>query len=425
MDNNTPADILELVGDVGRRMQDKLVPITKGMGSMLADGVAGINDDPDLIDMLNASIWANVSTIFDVLANNIPIEHLQPTTAAVEYAMRSAQRGVPGNALRRAYHVGQDNLMAAIFAEIRALDCPPEKKMFVLHRTSQVINAYVDWITQYVLEVYDKEQQRWLAASGNMSSSLIHNLVSHQPVKPATFEAETGYSLDQFHLGVVVWAANNDPDDSDVMVLQQYVHDLAGKGGAAGAPILTAIDRSTAWAWLPLAGRPEAFDLDAARSFADGNDRCRVGMGLPSHGPAGFTRSHEQAQAVRSLAAAMNSSTTPAISYGDQGVAICSVLARDIDATRTWVHEVLGSLASHTEAHARLRETLRVFLGTGGSYTEAAERLSLHRNSVKYRIVKAAEERGRPFDGDRLDVELALQVCHFLGSAAMTSPSPG
>ena len=77
------------------------------------------------------------------------------------------------------------------------------------------------------------------------------------------------------------------------------------------------------------------------------------------------------------------------------------------------------------EAHARLRETLRVFLGTGGSYTEAAERLSLHRNSVKYRIVKAAEERGRPFGGDRLDVELALQVCHFLGPAAMTSPSPG
>ncbi|MDQ3155108.1 MAG: helix-turn-helix domain-containing protein [Actinomycetota bacterium] len=59
----------------------------------------------------------------------------------------------------------------------------------------------------------------------------------------------------------------------------------------------------------------------------------------------------------------------------------------------------------------------------GLSYTVSADRLSLHRNSVKYRIVKAAEERGRPFDGDRLDVELALQVCHFLGSAVMTSPS--
>ena len=425
MDNNAPADVIELVGALARRMQDQLVPITKGMGSLLADSVSGIGDDPDLVDLLNASIGANVSTFFNILANDIPLEHLQPPTAAVEYALRVAQRGVPGNALRRAYHVGQDDLMTAMFAEIQSLDCTAEQKMLVLHHTSQVANAYVDWITQYVLKVYESEKQRWLDASSNMSSSLIHKLVNREHVKPELFEAETGYCLDQFHLGIVVWAANDDPDHGEILLIQQYVHDLAGKGGAEGAPILTAIDRSTAWAWLPLGASSEAFDLEAARHFAESNDWCRVGLGLPSQGSGGFTRSHEQAQAVRTLAAAMHGTTTPAISYGDQGVAICSVLARDIDATRTWVHEVLGSLASHTEGHARLRETLRVFLGTGGSYTVAAERLSLHRNSVKYRVVKAAEERGRPFDGDRLDVELALQVCHFLGSAVMTTPTAG
>lgn len=421
MDVNTDEDVLVLVGDVARRMQSKLPAITDAMGALLADGVAGINNDPDLTGMLYASIDSNLSTIFHVLANDIPIDHLRPPTAAVEYALRSAQRGVPSNALRRAYHVGQDDLMAAIFSEIQALDCRPEQQVLVLHRVLQVVNAYVDWITQYVLEVYDKEKKRWLAASSDMSSSLIHKLVNRQPVKSETFEAETGYSLDQFHVGMVVWTVSEEPDQGEIMHMQRCLHELAGICGAAGEPILMAIDRSTVWAWMPLDARPEAFDLEAVRDFAQGVANCRVSLGLPAHGAIGFSRTHDQAQAARILAVAMDDRAAPALSYGDQGVAICSVLARDMDATRNWVREVLGSLATDSEAHARLRETLRAFLGTGRSYTEAAELLNLHRNSVKYRIVKAAEERGRPFDDDRLDVELALQVCHFLGSSVMAS----
>lgn len=93
---------------------------------------------------------------------------------------------------------------------------------------------------------------------------------------------------------------------------------------------------------------------------------------------------------------------------------------RDLPAARQWVEEVLGTLARDGEAEARTRETLRVFLGTGGSYTQTSEQLMLHRNSVRYRIRKAEEERGRPLEDDRLDLELALQVCHFLGDTVLT-----
>lgn len=420
MDVNVDPDVLALVGDVGRRMQANLPLLTDGMGALLADGVAGINNDPDLTDMLYASIGGNLSTIFLVLANDIPIEHLQPPTAAVEYALRCAQRGVPGNALRRAYHVGQDDLMAGIFAEIQDLDCLPDQKVLVLHRTSRVVNAYIDWITQFVLQVYDDEKHRWLDASSNMTSSLIHKLIDRKAVDAETFKVETGYALDQFHVGMIAWTVAQEPGQNEIVHLQKCLLELSAKCGATGEPIITAIDRSTVWAWMPLNSHPEAFDLDAVRAFAQGGANCRLTLGLPAFGSTGFARSHDQAKAARVLAAAMDGEAAPALSYGDQGVAICSVLARGMDATRTWVHEVLGSLAIDSEAHARLRDTLRVFLGTGGSYTESAEILNLHRNSVKYRIVKAAEERGRPFTNDRLDVELALQVCHFLGSAVMT-----
>ena len=76
-------------------------------------------------------------------------------------------------------------------------------------------------------------------------------------------------------------------------------------------------------------------------------------------------------------------------------------------------------LAMDSERQARLRETARVFLQTGGSYTATAEQLYLHRNTAQYRVQKAEELRGRPFREGRLDVELALLACHWLGSVVL------
>ena len=419
MDDTADPEVLVVVAEVARRLQTRQSEISDAMSELLARDVEGLDDDPQLVELLYASVEGNVSTIFHVLCNDIPIEHLQPTTAAVEYALRLAQRGIPGNSLRRAYHVGQDDLMTSCYAEVQAFDCTPELKIRVLQRMTKITNKYIDWITQFVLVAYDDERQRWISAGGNVRSSLIHKLVTAEPVSARVFEAETGYVLGQFHVGAIVWSKRDDPEGAELMRIEQFVKDLAKLCGSTKAPILTAVDRATAWAWLPMGTRPDTLDMSAVRAFVSRADQCRVALGLPAHGPAGFKRTHDQAQAAATLALAMPGRKLPAVGYGDQGVAITSVLARDIDATRKWVREVLGPLADNTEGNARLRETLHAFLGTGGSYTESAELLSLHRNSVKYRVDKAAKTRGRPIEDDRLDVELALQVCHFLGETVV------
>ncbi|CAN5703240.1 hypothetical protein BH11ACT6_BH11ACT6_17290 [soil metagenome] len=79
---------------------------------------------------------------------------------------------------------------------------------------------------------------------------------------------------------------------------------------------------------------------------------------------------------------------------------------------------VLGPLATDTENDARLRESLRVYFGAG-SYKIAAEELNMHFNSVKYRIERAIERRGRPVTDDRLDVEIAFVACQRFGAAVM------
>ena len=79
----------------------------------------------------------------------------------------------------------------------------------------------------------------------------------------------------------------------------------------------------------------------------------------------------------------------------------------------------LGSLAADDEHHARLRDTLLVFLQNGGSYKATAEQLILHKNTVQYRVRKAEESLGRPVGDNRQDVELALRASRWLGSSVL------
>ena len=100
----------------------------------------------------------------------------------------------------------------------------------------------------------------------------------------------------------------------------------------------------------------------------------------------------------------------------DPGLAAAALLCDSLPAARVFVHETLGPLANDSENDARLRETLRIFLRDGCSYKSAARELNMHFNSVKYRVDRAIERRGRPIAGDRLDVELALLISHWFGA---------
>jgi len=93
------------------------------------------------------------------------------------------------------------------------------------------------------------------------------------------------------------------------------------------------------------------------------------------------------------------------------------------DLLQAWVLATLGGLAADDEHHARLRETLLAFLHAGGSYKTTAEQLTLHKNTVQYRIRKAEESLGRPVSDNRPDIELALQASHWLGSSVLQAPA--
>jgi len=144
-------------------------------------------------------------------------------------------------------------------------------------------------------------------------------------------------------------------------------------------------------------------------------DAPSVAIGTVGHGTDGFRRSHRAAEAAREVAVAGEKPVPTVIAASDPGLSAAALIGE----TRQWVHDVLGDLPADTENDARLRDTLRISLRCGSSFKLASEELDLHFNSVKYRVGRAVERRGRPITADRLDVELALLVCHWYGPTVL------
>ena len=162
---------------------------------------------------------------------------------------------------------------------------------------------------------------------------------------------------------------------------------------------------------------------DVRQFVADYDDPPSLALGSPLPGVEGFRRSHRQAKRARDLVIAAGADPASVIATDDPGFSAAALLSDDLDESRQWVHEVLGPLSSDTDNDARMRETLRVFLRGGASYKSAADQLHLHSNSVKYRVQRAIERRGRPIGDDRLDVEIALLICQWFGRAVLHTGS--
>jgi DNA-binding PucR family transcriptional regulator len=142
-------------------------------------------------------------------------------------------------------------------------------------------------------------------------------------------------------------------------------------------------------------------------------------LGAAGAGLDGFRRTHQQALGAQAVAVAAGPSGPAVTSFPE--VAPLALMASSIELTRAWVAETLGDLAADDDQSARLRDTLRMFLGEKGSFKATAEKLTLHKNTVQYRVRKAEDALGTPLDENRLQIELALLACRWLGAAVLRS----
>jgi PucR C-terminal helix-turn-helix domain/GGDEF-like domain len=406
--------VADLVAEVATAVSRRAAEVSQDVCKLILREIPQLDDDRPVVALLASSVDSNVGTCLQILRHQIDLTMVRAPASAVEYARRLAQRGTPLTALLRAYRLGHTCFSDWLLRELATRTEDPETITAVVQTTSALVAGYIDQVSEEMVAAYATERENWLRNCSAARAARVRDLLSGQRVDVAAAEATLGYRLRQHHVGVVCWTDASAVTADNLTRLERAISHIAAQTAAGADPVFVPRDESTAWAWLPL-GIRDRFDAAAAGACLDGD--LHVAFGDVVTGAAGFRLSHEQALAARAVALA-GGAPPPVVSYAE--VAPVAMMLGSPGLLRAWVLAVLGGLATDDEQHARLRETLLVFLDAGGSYKATAERLVLHKNSVQYRIRRATESLGRPVGDHRHDVELALQASRWLGSSVLT-----
>ena len=379
-----------------------------------------LREDKPLLALLASSVDSNVGTCLQIMQHRIDLAAVAAPAAAVEYARRLAQRGTPLTALLRAYRVGHACFSDWVLTELARQADDAEMISAATLGMSKIVAGYIDQTSEEMVAAYTQERENWLRNRSAARTARIRDLLSGERIDLTATEATLGYRLRQYHVGLVCWAGDAAGPADEISRLEHAVCHVAAQAACGGEPVFLPRDESSAWAWLPL-GIRDTFDA-AAASTADADGDIHFAFGDAAKGATGFRLTHRQAIAAQTVALAAGSPPPRAVAFSE--VAPVAMMLGSTDLLRAWVRSTLGALATDDEHHARLRDTLLVFLQTGGSYKTTAERLVLHKNTVQYRIRKAEESIGRPVGENRHDVELALQATHWLGSEVLWPSGP-
>ncbi|GAA1770412.1 helix-turn-helix domain-containing protein [Nocardioides hankookensis] len=394
-----PPAVDDLVSRTAAALAGEMEGLADHLVARMLHEIPELDGDPALVDLLRTSVADNIRVAMTRFSSGE--RRAEPPETALAYARGLAQAGVPVSALLRAYRLGQaecQQLMIEAFA--RDTDDPAAIVAATVEFSAATF-AYIDGLSEQVVQAHAAERRRWLQSRAAARSAEVATVLAGDALEVGQAERMLGYELGRTHLGLVGWG--------DTDLLERDVRRVATDLGCLREPLVVPSDAGGVWAWLPLprgGADPRSVTMSAAG--------VRLAVGNPGAGLAGFRSTHRQALAARAVALAADEVARTAVTtYADAG--LVALLRTDLADLAAWVQGVLGDLAIDDEPHARLRETVRVLLAHQGSHTAAAAELSLHRNTVLYRLRRAEEARGRPLDEGRLDVEVALLACHLLG----------
>jgi len=415
MDRSNPS-VAQRAADVSSALTPHTGELATEIYDLIVREIPQLRGDKQVLTLLEASVEENVATVLHILQHGIDLENVHVPVAAAEYARRLAQRGIPIVALLRAYRIGAARFQDCCLEELGRRTDDASVVSAAGLRMASVTAAYIDRVSEQLVLAYEAERENWLRNLSAARVARVQALLRSERVDLDSSEAILGYRLRQHHVGVVCWVTIRAAGDT-LARLEEATADVARRAGCRDRAIFLPKDESSAWAWLPLGGRDTvAIETPGHRPAGAAAD-IRFALGTVGSGVAGFRRTHQQALGAQAVALAAGPSGPFLTSFSD--VAPLALMSGSIDLVRAWVLETLRSLADDDDHSASLRDTVWVFLQEGGSFKATAERLTVHKNTVQYRVRKAEESLGRPVDADHLQIELALLASHWLGTAVL------
>jgi DNA-binding PucR family transcriptional regulator len=403
-------DVDAVISAVARALRTEVDDRTDELTARFVHVIPEFRHDDAVRELMVSSTASNLTAIIDLLDHGIPVDDIDVPAAAAEYARRFAQRDLSLEALLRAYRLGEHDVVQRCVALLEGLDLGTTAALRAASELSRRVHRYIDRTIEALIDIYEDERRRWHGLAGAARAATLRMVLDSGEMDVAAAEESLGISLRGHHRAAVLWCPGGTTRMEEV---QRDLHRVV-----VATPLSTLVDPGCLWAWWSGTSRPPV-DAASFETLLGAHPGLRIALGGVGDGLAGFRISHREARRARAVAEMAPDGPPPLTEYDDVGLA--ALLSEHLDVLRAWVARTLGDLAADDENPARLRATLEAYLGADGSSGEAAARLHLHKNTVLYRVRRAEEQLGRPLQGHRLDVEVALMLCDRLGSAVLTA----
>lgn len=402
-------NVEEVVRTVAVSLKAQLAARTEAMITMFVDAIPEFHHDDEVEQLMVASTSSNLMAIVDMLALGISLDDITVPPAAVEYARRFAQHDLSLEGLLRAYRLGEHMFVQWAITDIGVLGLPTATALAATSRIALVANSYIDRVIEGIIDIYEDERRRWDARSDAARAAALKAVLEAPEIDLRAAEQMLSTSLRGWNVAAFVWCP--DGEMRLPQLLRIGTNALAAATGVGTMSV--SVDDQHGWVWASSAGRL-TLDAGALTATLRSDPGVHLAVGRIASGLAGFRRTFREAETARRVALA-NRQQDQVTLHSDVGLASLVVdRLPDVDA---WAQQMLGGLMGCDDTSARLRETLRGFLDSQGSYTDTAARMHVHKNTVHYRVRQAEEQLGRSVNDNRLETEVALLLCEQLGLA--------
>lgn len=364
-----------------------------------------MQSDPGLSEALFAANHANMMHWVEATIRDPGME-VPPNTepAVIDLGRDIVRRGFDGAAME-SYRVGQNAALRFLTSAIFEMTDDPVLIRELLEVTTRTIYAFVDDTIAATQAHIERERDQLTRGTHAERLEVTNLILEGAPITEARASSRLGYELAGRHLAAVIWSAEA-PGHGELEGAAQALARAVG----AERPFNVVAGERALWAWIQLPSA-EAPDLGPARKELGGGEGPRVAVGSTAPGIEGFRRSHLDALATQRL---MQRATGLRLAaYRD--VELVVLATQNEGLASEFVGRVLGELAA---ADPILRETIRVYIREQFNTSAAARSLYAHRNTVINRLERARDLLPRPLEQHGLEIGLALEIDHWLGSDA-------
>ncbi|MFD4955109.1 PucR family transcriptional regulator [Streptomyces sp. NPDC058451] len=292
--------------------------------------------------------------------------------------------GIPLEEVVRNVHTGQEFLIQELIGRIGQL-VPAERRLETVQAaTRAVIQSWSAFISE-ITRAYAAEARRWQESTEGARMQAVRRILggTRRPAEDA--DQDLGHRLEQTHVGLILWLEGLDIETARLFDFAGVAGSLASLTLSEPGPLVIrrGATRVDVWLGSPQGDVPAVLDTKATLP-----PPLRVAVGRPAVGVDGFRTTHEQAVAARRVAR-LGATGSQVVDYPD--VELVSLLAADPHRARAFAYSVLGPLHRTDARMDELRRTLAVHIDSDRSIAQTAQSLHAHRNTISYRLNRAAE----------------------------------